>query len=102
MLFSVWWLLQQRPNLQINGTTIDFGTLQNSNTGYPAPYGNWYWSARHQVLVRAAELIAAGITSGAINSIGFQVVSTNTITYTYVDVAIKETTLNELPHRLFL
>ena len=87
----------QRPNLQINGTTIDFGTLQNSNTDYPAPYGNWYWSARHQVLVRAAELIAAGITSGPINSIGFQVVSTNTITYTYVDVAIKETTLNELP-----
>ena len=76
-------IFNRRPNLKINGITLDFGTLQNSNTDYPAPYGNWYWSARHQILVHGSELIAAGLTAGPINSIGFEVVSTNTITYTY-------------------
>jgi hypothetical protein len=89
-------IYNRRPNLKINGTTLDFGTLQNSNTDYPAPYGNWYWSARHQILVHGAELIAAGLTAGPINSIGFEVVSTNAITYTYIDVSISATLLNEL------
>ena len=30
------------------------GTLHNDPTSYPAPYGNYYKGARHQVLVRAA------------------------------------------------
>ena len=89
-------IFNRRPNLKINGITLDFGTLQNSNTDYPAPYGNWYWSARHQILVHGAELIAAGLTAGPINSIGFEVVSTNTITYTYIDVSISATLLNDL------
>jgi hypothetical protein len=86
----------RRPNLKINGITLDVGTIQNSTTDYPAPYGNWYWSARHQILVHGAELIAAGLTAGPINSIGFEVVSTNAITYTYIDVSISSTILNEL------
>ena len=91
----------QRPNLKINDIILDYGTIQNSNTDYPAPYGNWYWSARHQILIHASELIEAGIVAGPINSIGFQVVSTNTIFYTYIDISINATTLNDLTGNLF-
>ena len=94
------YIYSQRPNLKINDITIDFGTIQNSNTDYPAPYGNWYWSARHQILVRASELIDAGVEPGAINSIGFQVLSTNDIVYSYIDIALIATTENELNENL--
>ncbi|HNI55403.1 MAG TPA: CotH kinase family protein [Chitinophagales bacterium] len=86
----------QRPNLQINGITIDFGSILNSNVDYPAPYGNWYWSARHQILVRAEELIAAGLSAGPISSLAFQLASTNVITYTYIDIAINSTSEDAL------
>lgn len=52
---------------------IGTGTNMNSTTGYPAPYGNWYWGARHQILVKASELIAGGGAAGMIDGIGFQV-----------------------------
>ncbi len=94
------YMYSQRPNLKINGITLDFGTIQNSNTDYPAPYGNWYWSARHQILVHASELIAAGINAGPINSIGFEVISTNTLSYTYIDVSIIETPISDLTESL--
>jgi hypothetical protein len=67
----------QRPNVKINSTQIGFGTIQNSGTDYPAPYGNWYWCARHQFLFRADELIAAGLSAGQITSISFQVAGTS-------------------------
>ena len=86
----------QRPNMQINGITIDEGTIENGNTDYPAPYGNWYWSARHQILIRADELIAAGVSAGPISSIGFEVVSTIDIVYTYIDISIFATAQDEL------
>ncbi|MFM7179026.1 MAG: hypothetical protein ACKOX5_05910, partial [Bacteroidota bacterium] len=34
---------------------VGTGTLQNTPTSYPAPYGNWYWGAKHQMMVRASE-----------------------------------------------
>lgn len=89
-------LYYQRPNLQINGITIDNGDIQNSNVDYPAPYGNWYWSARHQILVHADELLAAGVSPGIINTLGFEVASTNVITYTYIDISINATTAADL------
>jgi hypothetical protein len=51
------------------------GTIVNDGFTYPAPYGNYYWGARHQFLVTAAELQAAGASSGDINSVGFDVVT---------------------------
>ncbi len=51
----------QRPNMRINGYSIGTGTIQNGNTDYPAPYGNWYWGARNQFLILASELSAAGL-----------------------------------------
>lgn len=58
--------------------TIGTGTASNAATSYPAPYGQWYWGAKHQFFVSAAELLSAGIPAGAeINEIGFDVVNIN-------------------------
>ncbi len=53
--------------------TIGTGTATNTGTSFPAPYGNYYWGARHQMLFTAAELNAAGITGGKISSLAFDV-----------------------------
>lgn len=59
--------------------SVGTGTTTNSSTGYPAPYGNFYWGARHQMLIRASELSALGFTAGsALSSVGFDVTATNT------------------------
>jgi hypothetical protein len=69
--------------LDVNNTTpaatytVGTGTITNSSTSYPAPYGNYYWGARHQFLITAAELTAAGLTAGPINSLAFDVTNTN-------------------------
>lgn len=56
--------------------TVGTGTTNNSGTTYPTPYGNWYESARAQFLVLASELTAAGASSGNINALDFDVVTT--------------------------
>lgn len=84
-----------RPNVQLNGVTIGTGEVQNSNTSYPAPYGNWYWCARHQMLIQASELIEAGLQEGFISSIAFDVASTDPNTfYDYIDISMKPTNDN--------
>lgn len=86
-----------RPNMRLNNATIGTGTQQNSPTDYPAPYGNWYWAARHQFLILASELSAAGLTAGMINSLSFSVASTDpNMVYDYVDVYMKLVSLNSL------
>jgi len=86
----------QRPNVKFNGIQIGNGQVQNNDTGYPAPYGNWYWCARHQFLIRAQELISAGLAAGPLNSISFQVSSTSGEFYDYVNFSMTHTTLQEL------
>jgi len=61
--------------------TVGTGTVDNGAWGYPNPYGNWYWGARHQFLVLASELTAAGLTAGNIDRIAFNVISTNSVTH---------------------
>jgi hypothetical protein len=85
-----------RPNIQFNGIAIGNGTIQNCNTCYPAPYGNWYWCAKNQSLYKANELIAAGLTAGPIESLAWDVASTEDFTYTYLDVSIKQVTMDNL------
>lgn len=63
-------------------TIVGTGTLQNTSTSYPAPYGNWYSNSRQQYLFRASELNAMGITGGKISQIDF-VVTQNTGITTY-------------------
>ena len=60
-------------------TTFSAGTgvLTNSATTYPAPYGNWYWGSRHQFIIRASELTAAGLNAGVIDGLAFDVSSVN-------------------------
>ena len=89
-------LYNQRPNLKINNFQIGNGTIQNTNTEYPAPYGNWYWGARHQILILASELQAAGVVAGPLSTIAFDVVSTIGELYTYVDFSITTTAMTEL------
>lgn len=85
-----------RPNIQLNGITIGNGNIENGNTEYPAPYGNWYWSARNQSLYRGTELQAAGLTAGPISTLAWDVESEESIAYTYVDISIKQLTLSQM------
>ncbi len=86
----------QRPNLMLNNVVIGTGTIQNGATDYPAPYGNWYWAAKHQLIIPGAELIAAGLTEGFINSLSFDVVSAPSTTYDFVDISMKLVSGNEV------
>jgi hypothetical protein len=53
--------------------TVGAGTVVNTNTSYPSPYGGFYWGARHQFLILASELSAAGINPGLLSSLAFDV-----------------------------
>ncbi len=55
--------------------TLGTGTINNTNTGFPTPYGLNYTGAKEQYLIRASELQAMGITAGRLTSIGFDVVT---------------------------
>jgi hypothetical protein len=57
--------------------TVGTGTTYNSATGYPAPYGNYYWGARHQILILASELTGNCGIVDKINSITFPIYSVN-------------------------
>ncbi|MFH2095519.1 MAG: hypothetical protein ABIJ16_07435, partial [Bacteroidota bacterium] len=76
--------------------TIGTGTIQNANTGYPAPYGNWYWGAKHQFLIPASEIYAAGGNPGLINGIGFNVVTPNGVALSGFEIKIKTTSSTAL------
>ena len=59
-----------------NSQTITLGTATTANTSssYPAPYGNWYFGARHQFIIRKTEINTAGVTGAKlINSLAFNV-----------------------------
>lgn len=52
---------------------VGTGTATNTSTTWPAIFGNWYTSEKHQMLFTAAELNAAGITGGKIDQLDFNV-----------------------------
>ena len=87
----------RRPNIKLNEVVIGTGTVQNENQDYPAPYGNWWWGAKNQMIIPASELISAGLLPGFINSLSFDVAETqpNTV-YTYVDINFKMTNETEV------
>ena len=68
--------------------TVGATTGSNTSTTWPAIYGNWYTSEKHQMLFTAAELIAAGFTGGKIDEIDVPVTTINGIT-TYHNFTIK-------------
>ncbi len=61
----------------MNPAIVGTGTIQNTTTSYPAPYGNYWWGSRHQMLVTAADLTAAGLTAGNITALSFDITNTN-------------------------
>lgn len=77
--------------------TIGSGTIVNSSTSYPAPYGHFYEGAKHQFLFLASELNAAGLVAGNINSMAFNATNLNgsdpLINY---NIAIATTTLTSI------
>ncbi len=85
-----------------NDVQIGFGTSANSNTSYPAIYSNWYKNARHQILYKASELIAAGVQPGKISSISFNVSSiSGTTSYPNFTVKMKCTNVQDLTSTAF-
>lgn len=52
---------------------IGTGTTTNNLYSYPAPYSNYYWGSKHQLLFTAAELHAMGMTTGKISAIYFDI-----------------------------
>lgn len=55
--------------------TLGTGTSTNGGTGYPAPYGNYYYGARHQFPILASELPDFCIDS--IKSLAFDIANVN-------------------------
>ncbi len=51
------------------------GTVQNTTTSYPTPYGNYFTGSKEQYLILASELSALGIPAGPIQSCGFNVIT---------------------------
>jgi hypothetical protein len=75
----------------------DTAEAANTTTTYPAPYGNWYWGARHQFLITAAELQAAGMTAGPIEGLSFFVTTATTTPLSGFSIRMANTTLTTLP-----
>lgn len=67
---------------------VGTGSGSNSNTSWPAPYGNWYRNAKHQFLFTAAELTGAGIIGGTVTALAWYVSSIQG-TSTYYSYTIK-------------
>jgi len=65
---------------------VSVGT--NSQTSYPAPYGNWYKNAKHQFLYTADDMAAMGFSGGKITEIGWEITQVNGTT-TYHDYTIR-------------
>lgn len=58
---------------------ITVGVHNQANTAFsfPAPYGNFNWGSKHQFVIRASELTAAGMVAGYMGSLTFDIISTN-------------------------
>ncbi|MBL4754620.1 MAG: SprB repeat-containing protein, partial [Flavobacteriales bacterium] len=78
-------------------TTVGTGTSVNNSTTYPAPYGNWFRNAKHQILYTAADLLAAGVAPGKITDIGFFINSiSGTSLYSAFSISLGCTQLSNL------
>ncbi|MGZ3899530.1 MAG: hypothetical protein ACXVNQ_04100, partial [Bacteroidia bacterium] len=83
-----------------NPAVLQVGTQAglNGSTTWPAPYGNWYKNARHQMLFRASELTAMGLGQGYITSLAFNVTTINgTTVYNGYTIRMKCTSVTSLP-----
>ncbi len=93
-IYSLFCLILATLFFSVSATTITIGTgvSTNSNATYPAPYGNWYFGAKHQFLILATELNAAGMNAGNINSLAFKVNTAIGTPLQGFSIALKNTT----------
>ena len=95
--FTFFILLFSFPGLSQTTITIGSGSSTNTNTGYPAPYGNWYFGAKHQMLILASELGAQGMTAGDITSLAFNVATVEGVPLVDFTIKIKNTSSSTVP-----
>jgi PKD repeat protein len=94
MIFSGYLSFLSGGKLLAQSTAIiGTGTSVNAASDYPAPYGNYYWGAKHHILVRASELTAAGMTAGNISALAFQVSVPGGATLNGFSIGLKTTTV---------
>ena len=91
----------------INASTTGYALIGNDTSfvndslKYPAIYGNFYKSSRHQLLYRASELTAAGVVAGDITSVAFDIARRyGTDTYCNFQIKMGNTALDQLGHNL--
>ena len=75
---------------------VGTNTLQNTNSSYPSIYGNWFRGVKNQMLIRATELQAAGISAGNITGLAFDIASPSGGTMQGFQIEIKSTTQTSL------
>ena len=75
---------------------IGAGTVQNTGTSYPAPYGNFWWGARHQFLILASDLAAYGLTAGNITGLTFDVVTPSGVPLVDFEIQMAPSALTSL------
>lgn len=77
--------------------TIGTDRTMNDEYEYPAPYGNYWWGAKHQILMLAEEMEAAGASAGFITALAFEVGAINSLDPLYdFTIKMKQTNLNQL------
>jgi hypothetical protein len=71
--------------------TVQVDTMQVlvGGTVYPSPLGNWYWGARHQMVYRASELLAAGVSPGNLSGLAFYIDNMGTATSSLIGLRIE-------------
>ncbi|RYZ24269.1 MAG: PKD domain-containing protein [Chitinophagaceae bacterium] len=89
------------PVIAAGQATIGTGTLQNvasstGSTAYPNPFGAYYFGAKNQMLITAAELQAAGLRAGNITSIAFDVATPKATALENFSVQLGHTSLTAL------
>lgn len=97
LLIGVLLLINPVANAQIQTVvTIGTGTTQNTSSDYPAPYGNWYWGARHQFIIPASEIIGAGGYAGNIQALAFDVATIYGTPLSNFEILLGTTTATDL------
>ena len=75
---------------------VGTNTIQNTSSAYPSIYGNWFRGVKNQMLIRANELQAAGISAGNITGLAFDIVTPSGGTLQSFQIDIKATTQTSL------
>lgn len=80
--------LANSPCVTSNTFQVGTGTTNGSTTAY-TPYNGIWESGKHQYIIPASELLAAGISAGKLNSLAFNVTNTNGNSTTFDNFSIK-------------